>query len=194
MTSSDSNNDYNAYDVGALVTYYATPTSTSAADVLKQNSMWTDWSSAETYGTAIEEACGASEFTDSCYTDGNNWSVIYSLCGVTMCLLALNSAMMILGAWSFHARGLASCCGSLCCCLNFAAIITTGVFRFNNQGNLSALCLAPTKYDSSNDTTNNDWTYNSDAALIVGLWSCQMIFCITSCCNHAYSGKPSEAH
>ena len=113
-----------------------------------------------------------------------------------MCLLAVNSGMMILGAWSFHARGLASCCGSMCCCLNLASIVTTGVFRYNNMGNFSALCLTPTNYDSSNELSkvNDDWTYNSDAALIVGLWIAQMVFCITSCCNHAYSGKPTEMH
>ena len=97
--------------------------------------------------TEIEEDCG-SDKSSSCYTNGNRWSIIYTFCGITMVLLSVNALLMIAGAWSFHARGLASCCGSLCCCLNLASIITAGVFRFNNQGNLSALCLSGTKYDS----------------------------------------------
>ena len=118
---------YNVYDAAPFTLWKLTP-------VNKQATGWTDYSSASEYGAAIEEECGSYilNSTDSCYLDGNNWSVIYAFCAVTMLLLAVNSGLMIIGAWSFHARGLASCCGSLCCCLNLAAIVTTGVFRFNN--------------------------------------------------------------
>ena len=111
-----------------------------------------------------------------------------------MLLLAANSALMILGAWSFHARGLAGCCGSLCCCLNFAAIITTGVFRYNNWGQLSALCDGDSKYDSDSNSLNSDRTVSGDAALITGLWICQMIFCLTSCCHTGYAAKPTQVN
>ena len=150
------------------------------------------------------DSCGLDDLTSSCWTDGNRWSKIYSLCGITMFLLAANSALMILGAWSFHARGLAACLGSLCCCLNLAAIITTGVFRYNTWGSFSALCLAPTKYEalptSITDITDvtglssDSRTYESDASVIVALWICQMIFCCTSCCHTGYAGKPTEMH
>ena len=143
----------------------------------------------------IADACG----TDTnCVDDGNRFSVIYAFCGVTMLLLAANSALMIIGAWSFHARGLAGCCGSLCCCLNFAAIITTGVFRYNDWGQLSALCEnCPSKYDDMigiNFYFSNDRTVAGDAALITGLWICQMIFCCTNCCHTGYAAKPTEVN
>ena len=143
----------------------------------------------------IADACG----TDTnCVDDGNRFSVIYAFCGVTMLLLAANSALMIIGAWSFHARGLAGCCGSLCCCLNFAAIITTGVFRYNDWGQLSALCEnCPSKYDDMigiNFYFSNDRTVAGDAAIITGLWICQMIFCCTNCCHTGYAAKPTEVN
>ena len=145
--------------------------------------------------TDIAEACGTDT---SCGEDGNRFSVIYALCGVTMLLLAANSALMIVGGWSFHARGLAGCCGSLCCCLNFAAIITTGVFRYNNWGQLSALCEnCPSKYDDMVGSTiyfTDDRTIAGDAALITGLWICQMIFCCTNCCHTGYAAKPTEVN
>ena len=130
----------------------------------------------------------------ACDTMGNRFSIIYALCGTTMLLLAANSALMILGAWSFHARGLAGCCGSLCCCLNFAAIITTGVFRYNNWGQLSALCEnCPSKYSDSGEDSS-DRTVSGDAALITGLWICQMIFLCTNCCHMGHAAKPTEVN
>ena len=67
-------------------------------------------------------------------------------------------------------------CASLCCCLNLAAIIVTAVFRFNDFGKLSALCLAPSKFDDYESTEkkailySSDNTYQSDAAVILWLW------------------------
>ena len=150
-----------------------------------------NYSDAKDLVNDIDDACGSD--TD-CFEDGNRFSIIYALCGTTMLLLAANSALMILGAWSFHARGLAGCCGSLCCCLNFAAIVTTGVFRYNNWGQLSALCEnCPSKYDDTNGL-NDDRTISGDAALITGLWICQMIFCCTNCCHTGYAAKPTEVN
>ena len=146
------------------------------------------------YYADLESECGAFSIDteESCWTNGNRWSVVYALCGLTMLLLAVNSALMILGAWSFHARGLAACCGSLCSCLNLAAIITTGVFRYNTWGSFSALCTGPTKYDADNPNhVNDDTTYATDAAVITGLWICQMVFFSTNVAHTGYAGKPS---
>lgn len=112
-----------------------------------------------------------------------------------MFFLAANAGLMILGSWNFNARGLAACCGGICCCLNFGAIITTGVFRFNSWGMLTALCLAPTKYEGMTDdgTEVKDFgtsrTYESDASVIVALWICQMVFCCTNCIHMGYVSK-----
>lgn len=152
---------------------------------------WSDYGEATSLVEDLKSECGT-DATSSCWTNGNRWTVVYALCGTTMLLLAANSGLMILGAWSLHARGLAACCGSLCCCLNLAAIITTGIFRYNTWGQLSALCLGPTKFDSGSITyVNTDRTYSSDAAMITGLWICQMVFCCSNCCLGGYM-KPTE--
>ena len=92
--------------------------------------------------------CGEDE--NSCWDDGNRWSIVYTLGAITMLLLAVNSVILILGAWSFHMRSLSACCASLCTCLNLGAIVTIGVFRFNTFGKFSALCTGPAKYDGIN--------------------------------------------
>ena len=94
------------YDI-MPIDYYAN----ALEDTSLQQSLWTDFAQAESYATDLVDLCGDND--NSCYTDGNRWSIVYTLCGVTMILLAANSGLMILGAWSFHARGLAACCGSI---------------------------------------------------------------------------------
>ena len=116
-----------------------------------------------------------------------------------MFLLAGNSALLVLGAWYLSARSIAVFCGSLCYCNLFAAIVTTGVFRFNTWGKLSALCVAPTNYEGMNDddTKVTDFgysnTYESDAALIVVLWICQMVYCCSNCFHMCYIAKKQKA-
>jgi hypothetical protein len=92
---------------------------------------------------------------------GNRFSKIYAFSGVTMILLALNSFCMLFSSCSYHVRGLTTICGALFSILNLAAIITTGVFRFNSWGKLSALCQGPSLYDIDDDgklDLSNDWT------------------------------------
>jgi hypothetical protein len=92
---------------------------------------------------------------------GNRFSKIYAFSGVTMILLALNSFCMLFGSCSYHVRGLTTICGALFSILNLAAIITTGVFRFNSWGKLSALCQGPSLYDIDDDgklDLSSDWT------------------------------------
>ena len=108
-----------------------------------------------------------------------------------MILLTAKSAMMILGAFSLHVRLAAGCCLTLCGCLNLACIITTGVFRFNSWGKLSTLCDGPSKFVDNDSPLSDDRTVSGDAALIVGLWICQMLFCCTNCFHMGYAGKPS---
>lgn len=156
---------------------------------------FTDWSQAQAYVQDLNDHCGGpvSESND-CWTRGNRWSLVYALCSMTMLFLAANAALMIFGTWSFFARGLSGCCGTLCCCLNFAAIITTAVLRFNTYGQLSAICTGPTKYVASGpDIVDNSRTFETDAAVILGLWIAQMVFCCSNCCHMAFSGKPVEA-
>lgn len=164
--------------------------------------IWSDWKQATSYWDEIRKNC-ETEYVESgskdCYKEGNRWSVLYALNMATMYLLAANAALMILGAWNLNARGLSACCASLLCCLSLAAIITTGVFRFNSWGQLSALCLAPTKYEGMTDDNtdvkdfSSSHTYQSDAKVILALWICQMIFCCTSCAHLIFVAKKPAA-
>ena len=99
---------------------------------------WSDVTEATTLKTNIADDCG----TDSdCYTDGCRWSVIFAFCGISLAMMACNNCILLAGAWNFHTRAFGACCASLLCCVNFSAIITTGVFRYNNWGSLAALSL-----------------------------------------------------
>ena len=79
---------------------------------------------------------------------GSRFSIVYSLCGFTLALLALSNFCLMCGAWNLYARMCGLCCAFCLGCVNFAALITTGVFRYNTMGKLAALSLVPTKYDA----------------------------------------------
>ena len=145
--------DFNIYDT-LPVLYIRAQESTDPMEYTYYSE--DNWSDAMSYWVDIQKDCA--DDLETCEEHGNRFSVIYALSGVTMLLLAANSALMILGAWSFHARGLAGCCGSLCCCLNLASIITTGVFRFNHWGKLSMLCEGASKYVSDEQPLSDDRT------------------------------------
>ena len=113
-----------------------------------QTTEWINWDEASEYYLNLVDECGT-DMTNSCWMNGNRWSIIYILCAISMLLLAVNAGLMVLGACSHHARGLSVCCGSLCCCLELAAIITTGAVRYSTWGKFSALSLASTQYDAS---------------------------------------------
>ena len=117
-----------------------------------------DMEDAQKYFKDIMENCGDDA---DCLNAGNRYSKIYVFSCVTMFLLALNSFCMLFSSCSYHVRGLTTICGALLSILNFAAIITTGVFRFNSWGKLSALCQGPSLYDVDDDgdlKLSDDWT------------------------------------
>ena len=111
---------------------------------------------------------------------GCRWSIIYIFSGFTMIIIAANACLQIVGAFVYQARAISSCFVSVLTCLNIAAIVTTGVFRFNTIGRFAALSLTPSKYDDEpfDRTTrtmiisalSDDRTYNSDGQLIFWLF------------------------
>jgi len=134
--------------------------------------------------------------------------------------MAGNAGLQLIGVWSYHLRALSACCGSCLNCVVFAAIITTGVFRFNNMGSLAALSLSPSKYEdrafyydststyglilipsvdfgfsnisdlSSTDPFGEVRQYQDDATAIVWLWTLMMMLCCFNCCTMGYASKP----
>ena len=105
--------------------------------------------------------------------------------------MALNGIVQAIGTFNFHSRLMGVCCGMLLSCANLAAIITTGVFRFNTIGNFAALSLCGSKFEKDfsrktqtmlSSSLSNEHTFNSDARLILWLWLCQMFLCCANCC------------
>mmetsp|Transcript_8074 Transcript_8074/g.9289 ORF Transcript_8074/g.9289 Transcript_8074/m.9289 type:complete len:131 (-) Transcript_8074:71-463(-) len=101
---------------------------------------------------------------------------------------------MVFGAWNLHARMIGLCCACLLGCVNFAALITTAVFRFNSMGQLASLSLAPTYYtgDSSTDPPylSDKRSYSGDARMILAVWIMQLFACLCSCCFSIFINKP----
>ena len=111
-------------------------------DIMWVMGRMSDQAQADEYRRELEKSCDK-----ECRELGNRWSIIYEFCGFTLMLLAVNGIAQAIGAYSFHARAIAACCGCLLGCVNFAAIITTCVFRFNIMGRYSTLSLMPSQYD-----------------------------------------------
>ena len=155
---------------------------------------FTDNSAALDYMQDLDDQCGSDD--DYCFSC--KWSVVYALNGWLMILMAVNSFIIAAAHWNFHARALTACCGCLLSCVNFAAVITTAVFRFNTQGKLAALSEFPTKYESYNSSTGvvmfeGDRTYVTDGSWILALWIVQLCICCFDCClRGAFSKPPSQ--
>ena len=107
-------------------------------DVMWHLGTMSDQEKANEYKKELENSCD-----EDCRKLGNRWSIIYEFCGFTLMLLAVNGLAQAIGAYNFHARAIAACCGCLLGCVNFSAIITTCVFRFNIMGRYSTLSLMP---------------------------------------------------
>ena len=146
--------------------------------------------------------------------DGCRWSIIYTLNGITLLLLAVNGILQMMGAMMLVARILGGCCCCLLSCTNFAAIIVTGVFRFNWIGSVAALSNVGSEYsggewsiDNCTPPPNSDdnWTsggkcppltgrtYAEEADWIIGLWVIQMVWCYCGGCIISSIQKPPAA-
>ena len=182
-----------------------------ASDDVKDG--FTDEDSAADLIKDIDDECD--KYDDStpeyfkCYSNdwkGCNWSTVYILNGITGLLIAMNMIFAMVGTKMYQFRVISSCCGTLLCCLSTAAIITTGVFRFNTRGALAALSLTPSKYVGGDITiqqffdgsdiqniqiVSDDRTYSTDGSMILITWIFMILFCCTSCCHGGYAQKPS---
>jgi hypothetical protein len=63
-----------------------------------------------------------------------------------MVLVAANSLLLAFGTWSLYSRMIGTFCGCCLSCVNIAAIIVTGIFRFNTMGKWAAISTAGSKY------------------------------------------------
>ena len=108
-----------------------------------------------------------------------------------MFLAAIN-LILVFGAYYMLPRFIGLLCSCCFGCINFAALITTAVFRFNTMGKLAALSLTRSQYDS-NSVIYIDLggrTYADDASAITALWVFQLLAYIVSCCISVYFNRP----
>lgn len=113
--------------------------------------------------------------------------------GSLMVLLIINMIIVGVGAYKAPARLVGGLCGCCLCCLHLIWIIVTAVIRFSAKSELCALVTFPTNYTGVEErgggwkemTSNDDWTYEKDAALILALWILQLLCCCCCCCGAA---------
>mmetsp|Transcript_21516 Transcript_21516/g.25225 ORF Transcript_21516/g.25225 Transcript_21516/m.25225 type:complete len:125 (+) Transcript_21516:398-772(+) len=109
-------------------------------------------------------------------------------------MLGVTNLCLSVGAYNLHARMTGLCCACCLGCINFAALITTAVFRFNSMGKLAALSTTETTYEGTIDNGEpvfSDKTiYSDDASIILALWIVQLAACICSCCIGIVLNKP----
>ena len=122
---------------------------------------------------------------------------IYEFCGFTF--IGLASSYMCLAVGTINLKWRMVGLGTLCLfsCFNFAAIITSAVYRFNDLGRLAALSTCPTKYDAKAAGyyfVNDKWTYESEANVISWIWTLQMLTFLANCCvNHHLNKIPGAS-
>ena len=119
--------------------------------------------------------------------NGSRWSKVWNFNSIIVLGLALCNLLLMIGAFQFHTRAVGSCL--LCCfsCTHLAAIVMTGVFRFNTEGKLAALSTLPVKYVTTNYSKgqvilDSNRTYESDGNVILGLWIGALCQCCFGCC------------
>jgi len=144
-----------------------------------------------TLALEYKQEIATSDCDSDCLEMGTKWSIIYSLNGSTLLLIAMNMILMIFGAFRFWPRMIGACCNCLLSCIHLAAIITTAVFRFRLQGKLCALSLLPTKIDREMNLSF-DRTFETDGQMIIGLWISQLIFFLVFSFGGCFSAKPAK--
>ena len=103
---------------------------------------------------------------------------------VTLLTLGFANCCLAVGAWVLIARVIGLCLSCIFGCVNFAAIITIGVFRFNPFGQLAAMSDAPSKFESIDGpelTLSDKRTYKIEALMITVIWAFQLILCCCGC-------------
>ena len=127
---------------------------------------------------------------------GSRFEEVYSFCSITFGLLTIFHSCLVIGAWQPHARLAGICCTGCLCLVSFAAWIMTAVYRFNKMGKLSALSLAPSKFDDGSINGYFDMrgrTYADDAHLIVAIWIAHFFsWCLHAPLSYAFNRRPSK--
>ena len=129
-----------------------------------------------------------------CRKAGSRWSHVYASMGSIMLSTLLTTICVCVGAYKPMLRCIAACCMSCLCCSHFCTWIAVAVYRFRPQGKLCALSKVWTSYTSSDITElpTDDWTYEKDGSLILGLWVVQLLGCCCCCFAGVNAPKPAR--
>ena len=136
------------------------------------------------------------DLKDDCDADcrkaGSRWSHVYASMGTILLSVLLTTICVCIGVYKPMLRCIAACCMSCLCCAHFCTWIAVAVYRFRPVGKLCALSKVWTSYTSSDVTEmpTDDWTYEKDGALILGLWVVQLLGCCCCCVAGVNAPRP----
>ena len=108
------------------------------------NGPFTDEVLSKQYIISIQEDCDL-----ECQSNGNRFSVVYTLGTIIMFLFFAQTILGIIGVFNLESRVIGFCTQCACVCFNLVVIIMTGVIRFRLQGKLSALSKTGSLYNDS---------------------------------------------
>lgn len=97
-----------------------------------------------------------------CRSEGTNWSTLFMVHGVTLLLMSLAFVLISIGSHVFYARVAGVCLNWWMGCAHIAAIIMTGIYRFDDRGRLAMNCLDPSEYRGEGEDLEDAWTFRKD--------------------------------
>ena len=118
------------------------------------------------------------------------WTVIFKFLAAVMLLLFLNGIILSIGTYKWNLRAMGMCCNCLLGCVLNAAIIVTGIYRFNTVGTLASMSLAPAWTTGFNDSTEvieyGNLTYNDVGKVIAAFFGLTILMWFCMCCQSVY--------
>ena len=103
-----------------------------------------------------------SDCDEECKRFGTGWHHIMLANGIVLILLSITYVFYTIGAYVFATRCIAACLNMWLGCAHFACIIATAFYRFNNHGQLAAICKNPSFYKGENEKLGDSWTFQKD--------------------------------
>ena len=93
---------------------------------------------------------------------GTLWTAAFTFNAIMLILMALNFALMTIGAFYFYPRLIGTFLNCCYGCCHFAAWVLTLAVRFNPPGRYCAINIASNQYEGNLRWTPDSWTYKKD--------------------------------
>uniref|UniRef100_A0A7S3I0K7 Uncharacterized protein n=1 Tax=Favella ehrenbergii TaxID=182087 RepID=A0A7S3I0K7_9SPIT len=114
---------------------------------------------------------------------GTEWSVAFTLNGITLILLSLTYLGFALGSHIFMARIVAACANFWLICVHLSAIIVTLVHRFSLKGKLASICQDGSVFEGWGQEMSSSWTFEKDSQMMTVILFIQMFVIFILCCH-----------